>query len=574
MAARFSQQFLDELLARVDLVDLIDGRVPLKRSGSNYKACCPFHSEKTPSFSVNRAKQFYYCFGCGAHGNAIDFLRAYERLDFPEAVAHLAESVGMSLPAPDGAAAGLQESGAAKRLHELQSRVARFYRHQLRTHPEAPHAIDYLKRRGITGDIAQRYGLGYAPPGWHTLAAEFDIQELEDAGLLIRRSGSSYDRFRNRIMFPIRDRRGRVVGFGGRVLDDTQPKYLNSPETPVFRKHEHVYGLFEALEASARIERLVVVEGYMDVIALAQFGFPYAVATLGTSASPEHLSLMFRFTEELVFCFDGDTAGRKAAWKALQTALPVLPEGGVVRFLALPQGEDPDSLIRKEGSEAFRTRVAGSRLLSDYFFAELSRSLSLDSIEGRTALIRRASPLLQTMKPGPFRQMMRTRLEELTRPAASSPRPARIPRPPIAASETPGLSAQNRLLMLLLHQPELIRLLDQTAQSCLAEDETSGALFRRFFAALQQQPDLPAERIPDVFHGMPEEPLIDRLRAMECAVAGDALETEFRDTVACIHRQFLERRLDELIGRARDGQLDRDETAEMRRLIAKARVND
>ena len=574
MSGRFSQQFLDDLLARIDIVDLIDARVPLKRSGSNYKACCPFHTEKTPSFNVSRTKQFFHCFGCGAHGNAIDFLRAFERLDFAEAVLHLAASVGIQPPDHEASSKLLEESRAAHRLYDLQAKVARFYGHQLRTHPEAQRAVRYLKQRGITGEIARRYGLGYAPPGWNNFPAEFDPEDLRTAGLLITKPSSHYDRFRDRIMFPIRDRRGRIVGFGGRVLDDTQPKYLNSPETPVFKKHEQVYGLFEALQTAPKIERLLVVEGYMDVIALAQCGCPNTVAALGTATSADHINLLFRYTDEIVFCFDGDDAGRKAAWKALLTVLPVLPEGRVVRFLTLPQGEDPDSLVRKEGADAFRERLAGSQLLSDYFFAELSRNLALESIEGRTSLINRATPLLQSLKPGPFRQMMRARLAELTRTPGSLRSQPRPPNTKVVPGSTLRPSAQHRLLALLLQNPRLARLVEDSTRSCLTADKSSGTLFLRLFERLQQHPDFSTEQLRESFRGSPEEPVVNRLSAVDCLISAEGVEMEFRDTIARIGGQFRERRLDELIRRAREGELGDEERNEMRRLIDKTRDSD
>lgn len=574
MSGRFSQQFLDDVLSRVDIVDLVDSRIPLKRSGDNYKACCPFHTERTPSFNVSRSKQFFHCFGCGAHGNAIDFLRAFENLDFTEAVLQLAASVGIEPPGHGATLPSPQENRIARQLYDLQADVARFYARQLRTHPEARRAVAYLKQRGITGEIARRYGLGYAPPGWRSLPAQFDPEVLRAAGLVISKPSWQYDRFRDRIMFPIRDRRGRVVGFGGRVLDDAEPKYLNSPETPVFKKHEQVYGLFEALQSTPKSERLLVVEGYLDVIALAQCGFPNAVATLGTATSPGHIHLLFRFTDEIVFCFDGDEAGHKAAWKALQNVLPALPEGRVVRFLTLPQGEDPDSLVRKEGGDAFRERLAASQLLSDYFFAELSRNLAMDSIEGRTTLINRAAPLLQTLKPGPFRQMMRSRLAEFMRgPATIRPESGRADKR--RAPSTPlRPSAHQRLLMLLMQNPNLAGQIDESTRGSLMADKSFGTLFERLFGLLHEDPRLAPEQIRTSFRGSPQETLVDGLCAADCPMPPEALEMEFRHTVARIGRQFRDRRLDELIRRAKLGPLDAEERDEMRRLTGKNRDRD
>jgi DNA primase len=570
MAGRFNQAFLDDLLSRIDIVELIDARVPLKRSGgSNYVACCPFHNEKTPSFNVSRPKQFYHCFGCGTSGDAIGFVMAFDRLAFPEAVARLAESVGIPLPADGRTASEDEEARLAQRLFEVQEKAARFYAHQLKVHPAAGAAVDYLKRRGISGEVARRYQLGYAPPAWNNLPSELPAEELRAAGLLISKGSSDYDRFRNRIMFPIRDRRGRIVGFGGRVLDDAVPKYLNSPETPVFKKGREVYGLHEALAASRQIERLIVVEGYMDVIALNQFGLPNAVATLGTATSPEQVALLFRHAEELVFCFDGDTAGRKAAWKALQAVLPVLTEGRTARFLALPQAQDPDSLIRREGADRFSERLAGAQLLSDYFFAELARELSLDTIEGRTMLIKRARPLLQTLKPGPFRQLMGVKLGELTNPPRFS-RPAGNPvRPSPARSASVRPSALQRVLLLLVQNPRLATLIDDDVRDGISSDDAVGALLARVLALLVQQPEAAPDGLVERLRGTADEHEILRLLELDPLLPDDGVESEFRDALLHLVQQARIRRLDVLIQQAQSGTLDAAGRDEMRRLMAK-----
>jgi len=571
MAGRFSQEFLDTLLARIDIVDLIAARVSLKKSGGNYVACCPFHSEKTPSFAVSRPRQFYHCFGCGTHGDAIAFVMAFDRLGFPEAVLALAESVGMPLPDDINSSVAVEEEGIKRRIFDVQGKAARFYIQQLKTHPEASKAIAYLKSRGISGEIAHRYRLGYAPPGWNNFPPGLGREDLRCAGLLVAKESSTYDRFRDRIMFPIRDRRGRIVGFGGRVLDDSLPKYLNSPETAVFKKSREVYGLYEALEASRKIERVVVVEGYMDVIALAQYGFPHAVATLGTATSADHVELLFRFVEELVFCFDGDEAGRRAAWKALQAVLPTLAEGRTVRFLTLPQGEDPDSLIRREGADPFGSRLRSAELLSDYFFSELSRNLSLQTIEGRTALIKRAGPLLQTMKPGPFRQMMRAKLGELT----SRPSPPRLLFPrgsghPSKGSTPLRPSLQHRTLALLVQNPRLATLVDETALAHIAPDWGIGALFLKLLGFFAEQPDAPRNRLVEHFRGTAEEEEVRNLLAADPLVPPDGIEAEFRDALRHLIHGSRQRRLEELIRQAQSGTLDAAGRGEMRRLMSKA----
>ncbi|MEW8281341.1 MAG: DNA primase, partial [Candidatus Thiodiazotropha taylori] len=347
MAGKIPTHFIDQLLNRVDIVDVINRRVTLKKAGKEFQACCPFHDEKTPSFTVSPSKQFYHCFGCGAHGSAIGFLMEYDNLGFVEAVEELAQSAGLEVPREGG-----NEQGPDLRpLYELMEKTARFYQHQLKHHAESPAAVDYLKSRGMSGQIAASYGIGFAPPGWDNLTGTLgsdkaSLERLNKCGLLSESNGKQYDRFRNRIIFPIRDPRGRTIGFGGRVLGDDKPKYLNSPETPLFHKGRELYGLYEARQANREISNLLVVEGYMDVVALAQHNIQNAVATLGTATTHEHLELIFRNCPEVIFCFDGDRAGRDAAWKALNTSLPLMRDGREVRFLFLPQGEDPDTQVR------------------------------------------------------------------------------------------------------------------------------------------------------------------------------------------------------------------------------------
>ncbi len=343
------RDFIDTLLARVDIVDVIDRRVPLKKAGQNYQACCPFHSEKSPSFTVSPTKQFYHCFGCGAHGTALGFLMEYEHMSFPDAVAALAQDAGLAVPE---SAQGPERPKPPPALWDALEQAARFYKQKLR---DTPRAIDYLKRRGLTGAIAARYGIGYAPDGspLKQACANYADDTLVTSGLVIENEGRRYDRFRDRIMFPIRNIKGQIIGFGGRVLDQGEPKYLNSPETPLFHKGSEIYGLYEARAAIKSAGRAIVVEGYMDVVALAQHGVEFAVATLGTATTPIHARTLLRHTDQLIYAFDGDNAGRKAAWRALENTLEALQDGKEVRFLFLPEGEDPDSYIRTHGQAAF-----------------------------------------------------------------------------------------------------------------------------------------------------------------------------------------------------------------------------
>jgi DNA primase len=394
-----SESFKQELLARVDIVDVIDARVPLKKAGANYSARCPFHTEKTPSFSVSPSKQFYHCFGCGAHGNAISFLMEYGGLGYVDAVRELADSVGMKMPAfePRGRD-GKPAAPLAPDLYEVMAQAMQFYREQLK---RSPRAIDYLKSRGLTGKIAARFGIGYAPDDFQGLQAVFpkyDERALVDCGLVSEaENGRRYDRFRDRVMFPIINPRGQVIGFGGRVIGAGEPKYLNSPETALFEKRRELYGLREAREAIRATDRVVVVEGYMDVVALAQHGVENAVATLGTATTPNHVTKLLRQASEIVFCFDGDAAGRKAAWHALDVSLGCLPDGKTIRFLLLPTEHDPDSFVRAEGEAAFVARAASAEPLSAFFAAELTSRHAVTSAEGRAQLVTEARPLLQKM---------------------------------------------------------------------------------------------------------------------------------------------------------------------------------
>lgn len=414
MAARIPQEFIDRLLSRVDVVEVISARVPLRKAGREFAACCPFHAERTPSFTVSPAKQFYHCFGCGAHGTAVGFLMEYERLGFLDAVAELARLAGLELPT--GTAAGQDEHGDAL---ALVARAEDFYRRQLREHPERHKAIDYLRReRGLNGEVVGAFGIGYAPPGWDNLVRFLAAEgarpaELIAAGLASQSErGGAYDRFRDRIVFPIRDRRGRTVAFGARALGDATPKYLNSPETPFFHKGRELYGLYEARTSQRQLKRLLVVEGYMDVVALAQHGIGYAVATLGTATTAEHLERLFRITGEVVFCFDGDAAGRNAAWRALENALPLLRDGRQAGFLFLPEGEDPDSLVRKEGRSAFEQRLGTTLSLSDFFFRHLNEGAVRYSLDERSRLVERACGLLDKLPDGVFRDLLVQRLAQ------------------------------------------------------------------------------------------------------------------------------------------------------------------
>ncbi|WP_373389473.1 DNA primase [Pseudomonas alcaligenes] len=422
MAGLIPQSFIDDLLNRTDIVEVVSSRIQLKKAGKNYTACCPFHKEKTPSFSVSPDKQFYYCFGCGAGGNALGFVMDHDSLDFPQAVEELAKRAGMDIPREDSGRGRTPRQPTDSPLYPLLTAAADYYRQALKSHPTRKSAVDYLKGRGLTGEIARDFGLGFAPPGWDNLHKHLAGDKLQqkamiDAGLLIENAenGRIYDRFRDRVMFPIRDSRGRVIAFGGRVLGDDKPKYLNSPETPVFHKGQELYGLYEARKNNRDLDEIMVVEGYMDVIALAQQGLRNAVATLGTATSEEHLKRLFRLVPSVLFCFDGDAAGRKAAWRALEATLPNLQDGRRARFLFLPEGEDPDTLVRSEGTDAFRARInQHAQPLADYFFQQLSEEADPRSLEGKAHLVTLAAPLIEKIPGNHLRALMRQRLSEIT----------------------------------------------------------------------------------------------------------------------------------------------------------------
>ncbi|MDE1168698.1 MAG: DNA primase [Pseudomonas sp.] len=422
MAGLIPQGFIDDLLNRTDIVDVVTSRLQMKKAGKNYTACCPFHKEKTPSFSVSPDKQFYYCFGCGAGGNALGFIMDHDNLDFPQAVEELAKAAGMEVPREEGGRSSKPRQPTDSPLYPLLTAAAEYYRQALKSHPARRAAVDYLKGRGLSGEIARDFGLGFAPPGWDNLFKHLSSDTLQqkamiDAGLLIENaeSGKRYDRFRDRVIFPIRDSRGRVIAFGGRVLGDDKPKYLNSPETPVFHKGQELYGLFEARKHNRNLDEIIVVEGYMDVIALAQQGLRNAVATLGTATSEEHLKRLYRVVPSVLFCFDGDSAGRKAAWRALEAALPALQDGRKARFLFLPEGEDPDTLVRAEGTDAFKARInQHAQPLADYFFQQLTEEADPRSLEGKAHMATLAAPLIDKVPGANLRALMRNRLSEIT----------------------------------------------------------------------------------------------------------------------------------------------------------------
>jgi DNA primase len=494
------EEFIQELINRVDIVDVVDRSVPLKKAGANYSACCPFHNEKSPSFTVSPTKQFYHCFGCGAHGTAIGFLMEHQGLSFVEAVHELAKSVGMIVPQekrdPDK-----PQQKAMLGLQEILLRAANYYRQELK---KSPRAIEYLKGRGLSGQIAARFQMGYAPAGWQNLEAVFDHYQAEDlktSGLVVENEqGRRYDRFRDRIMFPIHDQKGQVIGFGGRILqaqgEDDGPKYLNSPETPLFQKGHELYGLFLARKAIREAGRVLVVEGYMDVVALAQYGIDYAVAALGTATTPYHVTKLMRQTDEIVFCFDGDSAGRKAAWRAAMNALPALTDGLKLSFLFLPPEHDPDSYVREHGKEAFEAMAATAMPLSQYLVQHLSEENALQSQEDKVRFLNEAEPILKQIQAPRLALLLRKRVAELAGISMDEMQDIiklpntgrRTPRAAQHQSRTP-LSLHRRFVLMLLMRPDLADPSDlDWMQGGSEEDDLIRAAIQAALASPQSNP--------------------------------------------------------------------------------------
>ncbi|MBS5841785.1 MAG: DNA primase [Pseudomonas sp.] len=631
MAGLIPQSFIDDLLNRTDIVDVVSSRV------QNYTACCPFHKEKTPSFSVSPDKQFYYCFGCGAGGNALGFIMDHDNLDFPQAVEELAKAAGMEIPREESGRSHKPRQPTDSPLYPLLTAAADFYRQALKSHPARRAAVDYLKGRGLTGEIARDFGLGFAPPGWDNLYKHLSSDTLQqkamiDAGLLVENAetGKRYDRFRDRVMFPIRDSRGRIIAFGGRVLGDDKPKYLNSPETPVFHKGQELYGLFEARKFNRSLDEIIVVEGYMDVIALAQQGLRNAVATLGTATSEEHMKRLFRVVPSVLFCFDGDQAGRNAAWRALEATLPCLQDGRRARFLFLPEGEDPDTLVRSEGTDAFKARInQHAQPLADYFFQQLTEETDPRSLEGRAHMATLAAPLIDKVPGANLRNLMRQRLSEITglnseavsQLAQSAPPPSQpaydpgidydampdysdfqqpdtyIPQQewtpkksgaggkkwenkpwdkkgkrggereqawiPVGV-EPPTLTA----LRTLLHHPQLAKKVEDAGHFA-AEDQTNNQLLIALVEAVQKNPKLSSIQLLSRWHGTEQGRLLQRLLEKEWLIDADNLEQQFFDTITSLSARQRERNLEQLLRKARQGELSSEEKNQLRDLLSR-----
>jgi DNA primase len=558
--------FIDELLARVDIVDVIERRVPLKKAGREWTACCPFHNERSPSFTVSPTKQFFHCFGCGVHGSAIKFLMDYDRLEFPDAVEELAQTVGLTVPREGGREERPREDKTD--LYDLLDAAASWYESEL---PRNAQAQAYCKKRGLDEETIRQFRLGWAPAGYDGVLKALGSNDrrkalLDEAGMVATGDRGRYDRFRERLMFPILDRRGRVIAFGGRVLSSEQsPKYLNSPETPLFHKGRELFALWQVKQANQKLVRIMVVEGYMDVIALHQAGLPIAVATLGTATTPEHTELLFRAAPDVVFCFDGDRAGRAAAWKALEAALPRLRDGRQAYFLFLPDGEDPDSLVRKEGKEGVEKRIKEAMPLSDYFFNELSHEVDMASLDGRARLAERARPLLAKLPDGAFRDLMAQELEKRSGARAmlqADPATHRAVQRPMAVQRSLVRSA----ISLLLTQPGLADQVEAPYRF-LRLDKPGVALLAELLDLARARPGINPAMLVEHFAERPEYPSLQKLMAVMSVGEPETQQVEFFDALAKLEREAIVQQKAILMARER-ASLSEAEKSELRDLLS------
>ena len=561
MRGRIPREFIDELLARLDVVEVINRRVPLKKAGKDFKACCPFHNEKTPSFTVSRPKQFYHCFGCGVSGTAITFLMEFEHLSFPEAVEELAGEAGLEVPDTGPARSG---DNPTLPLLEILGEAGRYYKDQLRSHTDASTTIAYLKQRGLTGEIAAQFDLGYAPTGWDNLSSTAGNEEKLDlmvkAGLISKReSGGHYDRFRARVIFPIHDSKGRVIAFGGRLLDEGEPKYLNSPETPLFHKGSELYNLHRARSAIAQQQMSIVVEGYMDVLALAQHGIDHCVATLGTATTATHLQRLFRLAPSIVFCFDGDRAGRDAAGRALEIALPLLESGRQVSFLFLPDGEDPDSVIRDQGADTFRTLIDSATPLPDLLFDTLLNQTDLTRMDGKARLATLARPLISRVPEGPLRELMQQRLSDLTGVAPSglgglATTPPTVPHKR-ASTRSKRLSPLATAISVLVQRPQLATGLDLPTAVVDTQDDPGVQLLTKVHGFARENPQLTTASLIERFRGDEQQPTLEKLASRNHLVDDDGLEIFLAEILATLASQSIDDTIAELLRLASDREL-------------------
>lgn len=574
MQGLIPRPFIDELLTQIDIVELIDSYVPLKQRGTSHIACCPFHNEKTPSFNVVAKKQFYHCFGCGVSGNAISFTMNYLHLSFPDAIETLAARIGMQVPR-DGHPEKLKQS---LNLYQLLLRITKFYQQTLKTSGQV--AVDYLKARGVSGEVARRYQLGYSPTGWHTLEAQFkqNKDELIATGMLIPKDDNkAYDRYRHRLMFPIHDRHGRIIGFGGRALEPEQkPKYLNSPETVIFQKNRELYGLHQVVQQKNRITHIVIVEGYMDVIALAQHNILNAVATLGTATSTYHIQLLSKHTKQLIFCFDGDAAGRQAAWRALESSLPQLNSGLDASFVFLPEGHDPDSLVRKEGVTQFQNRLQNATPLNQFFFDTLTQGIDNTSLIGKSQLVNIAKPYLLKMTDGPYKQLIVDELARLTRIESHRINQIIDEKTSEKTHNTEKNIARTpmRLAMaLLLQHPDIYATCSTQIHPSILKDKSQDVL-RMLMLQITENPTINTAGLIEFWRDSPYFESLNKLAAWEHQVPEDALINEFIDIVLFLAQQNQEDEIKLLIEKARNPGLTENDRHTLQALLKQRHKNN
>lgn len=585
MAGRIPRDFIDDIIARTDIVELVDSRVKLKKAGKNYQACCPFHNEKSPSFTVSQDKQFYHCFGCGAHGNAISFLIEYDRLEFPEAIEELARFHSIEVPRENSNHTGPTPAQKAQIAddYELMEQIARFFEQQLKAHEQKEKAIGYLKNRGLSGEVVKSFGIGYAPPDWDSVLKTFGTtpekqQQLLDLKLVNENDNRRrYDFFRDRIMFPIRDKRGRVIGFGGRVLEEGGPKYLNSPETRIFHKGHELYGFYHAKQANRSLDRLMIVEGYMDVVALGQFDINYAVASLGTATTAEHIQMMFRATTEIICCYDGDRAGREAAWRALENALPYLKDGVQMKFLFLPDGEDPDTLVRKIGKEKFELELDQAVHLSHFFFDNLLAKFNIGSAEGKAALKAAATPLIRQILGDNQRGLLE---EELSKHmgeqnkfrferdvAAANANSGKI-KPDYSTPNKSKISPVRMMIRLLLDDPSLATRCPEADPALLGEMELPGlSLLVELFRYGNSHPNANTALLIEYFRQHPQSNHLAKLLMWQHDIADGNMQRVFEDSFSKLLDWHFNSRIDQLLSKSRLTKLSADEKQELNLLM-------
>jgi DNA primase len=583
MAGRIPRQFIDDLLARADIVELVESRVPLKKAGKNYQACCPFHTEKSPSFTVSQDKQFYHCFGCGEHGNAITFLMEFDRLEFPDAIDELASHYNMTVPREENnqsPAEQRQQQQAYQQKqddYELLGQISQFFQKQLKVAKDKDTAVEYLKGRGLSGEVVKRFGIGYISDAWDGMMNVFGRsgpinKQLIDLGMAIEGDKNRpYDRFRGRIMFPIKDKRGRVIGFGGRVLGDGTPKYLNSPETRIYHKGLELYGLHEAKQANKQLSRLVVVEGYMDVVALAQHGVDYAVASLGTATTEEQLQTLFRTVKEVICCYDGDRAGRDAGWRAMNNALPLIRDGYTMKFVFLPDGEDPDSLIREQGQAAFETILDNATPLSKFIFEQLLSQVNMKSLEGRAALVDSFQPYLAKLPASVLKDSIINELANnfgtgseklLAKFKKENKYKNNQLRPKTKTKVTPIRLA----IALLLENPHIVNALPDT--SVLQNLDVAGiTLFNQLLALCKQNSNINSAQLLEYYRDTPEGKQLAKLMCWQHHVDSENAEDVFLDSIEKLLNDFVDQRTELLMQKARLGEMTQQEKHELQALL-------